>query len=142
MKKAYKELLQKDLLARLSCGVICYTERVEFDELAGCNTIVKSDEAITSYYCGRLYGDMYDYEIENVKPYLRHPSSMTTEERETLRHLKGFNSYDLDKSFFLGESDVFDYLNSIHVAYRTLNGKDMFELGLAIKVTKENNPYK
>lgn len=38
--------------------------------------------------------------------------------------------------------EIIDWLNAHHFAYRTINGKDMFELGLAIEVTENNNPYK
>ena len=73
--------------------------------------------------------------IENVirKPYLRPLSSMTEEEKKRCDDI-------LTKMYYHEKStlgDISDYLNSIHVDYRGLIPK-----GLAIAVTKENNPYK
>lgn len=33
--------------------------------------------------------------------------------------------------------ELYDFYNKNHIAYRTLDGKDMFELGLAVKASKE-----
>lgn len=62
----------------------------------------------------------------NCRLYLRPMSSMTEEEKED------FRKFQLDYS-----NITFDWLNAHHFDYRGL-----IEKGLAIKVTKENNPYK
>ena len=41
----------------------------------------------------------------------------------------------------IGSANLIDWLNKKMFAYRTIDDKDMFELGLAIKVTEYNNPY-
>lgn len=60
-------------------------------------------------------------------PLLRPMSSMTVEEKEALTILKGIKL----------EYYIVDWLNANHFDYRGLIPK-----GLAITVTKDNNPYK
>lgn len=68
--------------------------------------------------------------MEMVRPYLRPMSSMTVDEEYKCRIERG-------KDLSGGVGNESDYLNSIHVDYRGLIDK-----GLAIAVTKDNNPYK
>lgn len=69
--------------------------------------------------------------IKNIKPFLRPLSSMTEKEKLMYEGLMiGTNN---NVSYML---DVIDWLNSHHFDYRGL-----IEKGLAIEVTKENNPY-
>lgn len=69
--------------------------------------------------------------LEYVRPYLRPMSSMTEEEVKEYKHLVAFSgSPD-------GAANFIDWLNAHHFDYRGLIPK-----GLAIEVTKENNPYK
>ena len=70
--------------------------------------------------------------IANIKLYLRPLSSMTDEEKEVYRTF--FNYDGIDEYCF---KDYIDWLNESHFDYRCLISK-----GLAIEVTKENNPYK
>ena len=65
------------------------------------------------------------------KPYLRSMSSMTDEEKLMY---EGLMIGTDNVSYIL---DVIDWLNKNHFDYRGL-----IEKGLAVKVTKENNPYK
>ena len=113
-----KKLLLKDISARLLYGVV----------IEGLKGPVK----LSDYYSGiditkaRLY-----------KPYLRPMSSMTEDEQrmldsmcngvEMVSRLSGLKMFD----------KAFDWLNENHFDYRGL-----IEKGLAIEVTKENNPYK
>lgn len=69
-----------------------------------------------------IYTIDYHPHLRNCKPYLRPISSMT--EKETIEHE--------DLVAWHKEWEVTDWLNAHHFAYRTLNGKDMFELGIAI----------
>lgn len=89
----------------------------------------------------------------NIKPYLRPLSSMTEEERKEISVLLNYEFYIDDDYALVAEDDrhrvrhdliqtYTDYFNKKMFAHRTLDGKDMFELGLAIEVTEENNPYK
>ena len=67
-------------------------------------------------------------------------SSMTEEERKeyyTFQYkftLQAYDCQELNKETFL---EYLDWLNKNHFDYRGL-----IEKGLAIEVTKENNPYK
>lgn len=71
--------------------------------------------------------DAYPYTIDDFKPYLRSMSSMTGEEKKEYKHLVAFSgSSD-------GAANFVDWLNKKMFAYHTIDGKDMFELGLALE---------
>ena len=139
MTQEEKELLLRDLEARLSYGVKCTTKST----WNGIYTIV-------GYKDNRFFLDcpIYDkgddeWMIESIVPYLRPMDSMTKEEKkeyESLCILIPVN-YDSDLSkydYYTTDSiDSFDWLNAHHFDYRGLIPK-----GLAIAVTEENNPYK
>ena len=125
MTQKEKELLLKDLCARLPYGFIIhrYSDNVDIK----INTI---DD----------FSHFLEYsEGEDFKPYLRPMSSMTEEEKEELSHLlpkdwsveidKLNNFYfDISPSIFM-EIDVFlniiDWLNAHHFDFRGLIGKDL-----------------
>ena len=122
-----KELLLKDLCARLPYGVICNDNRhgsgrVTYIDIIPDDIEQKNSKVVVYYFdfdeCG---------ELKNCKPYLRPMSSMTEEERQ---------EYGL---VLCGELSInqYDWLNAHHFDYRGL-----IEKGLAIKVTENNNPYK
>ena len=125
MTQEDKELLLKDLCARLPYGVkVC----------ARYNTGNRYTTEITAMSFDKDYiqirqNDLHPYtgsSIEDIRPYLCPMSSMTEEESEeffgiTITHNRG--------------EDV-DWLNAHHFDYRGL-----IEKGLAIEVTEENNPY-
>ena len=117
MTQEEKQLLLKDLCARLSYGVKI------IDEPAHC--------------LGELFlistTDMVEYETEtdtgmqtiyNIKPYLRPMSSMTEEEKEEYD-----KTFDWDYSI---QGTPFDWLNAHHFDYRNL-----IEKGLALEATKD-----
>ena len=156
MTQEDKELLLRDLCARLPYGVIVDYKENEFES---------PHWKITTIYSETMDGWIgYDkrvgagsesgsrpFKIGEVKPYLRPMSSMTEEEREELN----INGFFLDKSTISNIShvnnnkEVYSYVdydsliflqeffNSHHLDYRGL-----IEKGLAIEVTEENNPYK
>lgn len=146
-----KLLLTKDLCARLSHKVKCYVP-VE-------NCTMELTGKRLNYFCFHkdAWGDDYSHEREIVldplndvsnnyivKPYLRPLSSMTEEEKKKYKKfciakfIKAGPGYTYDGWWeYYDTIASFDYLNSIHVDYRGL-----IEKNLAIKVTKENNPYK
>lgn len=143
MTKENKELLLNDLIARLPysvkihCGGVIlgylhhhYEKPVEEKDLYEIAKV--SDEPV-------CYAINSRYDITEVKPYLRPMSDMTPEENakyyDTQYHF--INDYDDHTEYSYDTLATYDYLNSIHVDYRGLINK-----GLAIKVTKENNPYK
>lgn len=105
MTSEEKQLLLKDLSARLPYGVKVDVSRVEeWKELT-----------LTPFILANYYDD-----IEKVKPYLRPMSSMTKEER------KYYNSQSI--LIADGECDVYeemDWLNAHHFDYRGLIEKSL-----------------
>ena len=128
MKKEDKELLLKDLCASLPYRVKCQFE----------DTVRIIDGESSPFYDYILSARHLDLFINNkdfyVKPYLRPMSSMTYEEK--IEYLNTCGN-EMDNPLSSPRYSGIDYLNSIHVDYRGL-----IEKGLAIAVTKENNPYK
>ena len=141
-----KELLLKDLCARLPYNVIC---QVEFKENGKYNSKVMflsgifTDEAYFTTKGGSIYSNEY-------KPYLFPISSMTEEEFTKLKEYSGLKYDQLDLvsfqngtykmlNFSLSEvpsgavSRVFDWLNKYHFDYR-----DLIQMGLAIDATNLN----
>lgn len=104
-----KELLLKDICARLPYGVVC--------DIYNATCTIK--ERLVFSGLARFIDDTIC-----LRPYLRPMSSMTNEERKYFQTL----------AF---PYDFVDALNKHHFDYRGLIDK-----GLAIAVTKENNPYK
>ena len=116
-----KELLLKDLCARLPYNVIC---QVEFKENGKYNSKVMllsgifTDEAYFTTKGGSIYSNEY-------KPYLFPMSSMTEEEKLMYEGLMiGTDNI----SYML---DVIDWLNAHHFDYRGL-----IEKGLALDATE------
>ena len=120
MTQENKELLLKDLCARLPYGVKVYAENVDLNGTIG-------GLSLNSVFLLELH-DWWD--IEFIKPYLRPMSSMTEEE---IKEYQAFFNYDGVEY----PEEYIDWLNAHHFDYRGL-----IEKGLAIEVTKENNPYK
>ena len=124
-----KELLIRDLCARLPYGVIIY---LKYDE----NTYVTREMGL-----GSLHDIMFD--SAEGKPYLRPMSSMTEEEKEeyegTFDSVYDVNDYGEDADSWHEEFSIhsLDWLNRHHFDFRNLIDKN-----LAIAVTEENNPYK
>jgi len=120
------QLLLKDLCARLTYGIICQVD----DGAAGLNDGKLVEIDIPKEFA-RFDADYYwDAYIDDVKPYLRPMSSMTEEEIKEYKHLIAFSGSPN------GAANLVDWLNAHHFDYRGLIKK-----GLAIEVTKENNPY-
>ena len=130
MTQEEKQLLLKDLCARLPYGVRChYADKEEHTDM-------------------RLHrGNFHDIAIECVRPYLRPMSSITEEESKTIANIsnkgKGFEE---DEDGWIrcdsihtkwgvwpdGCAKLLDYLNSIHVDYRGL-----IEKGLALEAPED-----
>ena len=120
-----KELLLKDLCARLPYNVIC---QVEFKESGKYNSKVMllsgifTDEAYFTTKGGSIYSNEY-------KPYLFPLSSMTEEQRQEYQYIT--ERWMHDSSYSIGDS--IDWLNKNHFDYRGL-----IEKGLAIDATGLN----
>lgn len=120
-----KELLLKDLSARLPYGVLCDIglkyplplQRIFVDRLDG---------ILLDFYED---GDNYQVYLSEVKPYLRPLSSMTDEEKEEYHKLCD-NCYDI----YFNSVESIDWLNKHHFDYRGLIDK-----GLAIKATEKDS---
>lgn len=143
IKEEFELLLLKDLCARAPYGVKIHLETPKYGELIGTLDAVYPTE-------GRVIVDNLDkaiapinvrcggFKIEEskVKPYLRPMSSMTEEEKVEYCNLQDrflcSSQYPVTDAY-----ELFDWLNAHHFDYRGL-----IEKGLAIAVTKKNNPYK
>ena len=148
-----KELLLKDLNARLPYGVKIELTWWVMGEGTYINTTLEPD------HIEQLLNDE-DGDTE-IKPYLRPMSSMTEEEAKELSILcditgvlsikitdeyidfevdDGFSSIETKIIWYndiISSIEIFDWFNKNHFDYRGL-----IPMGLAIAVTKENNPYK
>lgn len=125
MTQEDKELLLKDLCARLPYNVIC---QVEFKENGNYNSKVMllsgifTDEAYFTTKGGSIYSNEY-------KPYLFPLSSMTEEQKQEYQHITERWMYD--SSYSIGDS--IDWLNKNHFDYRGL-----IQMNLAIDATGLN----
>ena len=145
MTQEDKELLFKDLCARLPYNVKCYNSKYRSD-------LAEEIICITVNYnhpCVQL--GTYLYKLEQVKPYLFPLSSMTEEQEKEIQEIIGnpdyaciirktdglelwLNFIDTDPTIWLDAIfEVQDYLNKNHFDYRGL-----IEKGLAIDVTGLN----
>lgn len=136
MRKEDKELLVKDLCARLPYGVMV---SVQYKDGDGWKT---EDRRILGVYeDGQVYLDCVHTTVDCIKPYLRPMSSMSEEEYKEFKACHCL--YDLHPDFqpmmctIMNERNMFDWLDKNYFDYHGLISK-----GLAIEVTKENNPYK
>jgi len=158
MTQQDKELLLRDLSARLPYGVMVSVQGGEFDSYKYPYQLTAVSKFGLDSFC-KVYHPIYTPfgvvpNVEDIKPYLRPMSSMTEEEFEKLKEYSGLVYDQLDLAsfqdgaykcldFYLNEVPadvvilVFDWLNAHHFDYRGL-----IERGLAIKVTESNNPYK
>ena len=149
MNQEDKELLLKDLSARLSYGVKVETggigKTVESITIKPdyIEIVIKGTYAFSHFIYKNTEEWDKDNDLSRCKPYLRPMESMTEEEHTDffnyhynigLEEIKKSGNYL--KAAYLSDSAKFDWLNKHHFDYRYL-----IEKGLAIAVTKENNPY-
>lgn len=130
MKQEDKDLLLKDLCARLPYGVMCY----DYGEAFPLISVDSDGEEICL-----LDEVIHVPSIDETKPYLRPMSSMTEEEMLEINALPTGKDNDFPNCsdfVWTPNPDMFDWLNAHHFDYRGL-----IEKGLAIEVTEENNPY-
>ena len=130
MTKEEKDLLLKDLCARLPYGVKCL---VNFDD--GTKDIMTLKTGLPNSF------GKWDFYNENCsgcsnifKPYLRPISSMTEEEREEFRKTGGVMSYSPQHDTWAISAfapEAYDWLNKNKFDYRGL-----IEKGLALEATE------
>lgn len=139
METKLKELLFKDLCARLPYGVKCYksTFKTDLPEKVVC--VINN----SNHYCVQL--GIYKYKLEHIKPYLLPLSSMTEEQSMELFKLFGISLVDSIGSdyikinectgitFFLNKGfdvethldKLLDWLNKNHFDWRGLIEKSL-----------------
>ena len=127
MTSKEKDLLRKDLLARLFYGVHCIVYKTNGDIREEDDTIryIELDNVIT-----HKSKDDECFMLYQIKPYLRPMSDMTEEERNEYFSLKMQECErvalaDIDRPEAL--SIILDWLNAHHFDYRGL-----IEMGLAL----------
>ena len=156
MTQEEKELLLKDLSARLPYGVIVDYKEDEYDfhhwkistlhapAYSQSGSLINTDSDGWIEYneykgCGMSSGSR-PLHLEVTLPFLRSMSSMTEEEEKEFNNQRyKAKPYSDGKSYNVHEVTGLniDWLNKNMFDYRGL-----IPLGLAIEVTKENNPYK
>ena len=125
MTQEDKELLFKELCARLPYNVICQVEFRESGKYQSKSMFLSgvfTDEAYFTTESGSIYSNEY-------KPYLFPLSSMTEEQKNEYQYITERWMYDSLYSI----SDSTDWLNKNHFDYRGL-----IEKGLAIDATGLN----
>lgn len=120
MTQEQKELLIKDLCARLDTNLVCSIYRID-DYGVGYR-----DEILSGYCKGDIWNEFYfgddcGIAIDNVskiKPYLIPLSKMTDEQKR--------EEYEICKEYIIGyESDLIDFYNRNHIDYRGLIAQDL-----------------
>ena len=134
-----KQLLLKDLSARLPYGVICHGVTKDTDEDG--NYI---DEEVTNTLCELhsykacygLVGLMNECDIESIKPYLRPMYSMTEEEKKEFQACHCVYGWHPDfqptMCNLANECNMFDWLIAHHFDFRGLISK-----GLALEAPED-----
>lgn len=121
-----KELLLKDLCARLPHGVKVILQMYDGTSMVADLTAIEKDGLI-----GLDIPADVAWNLEDIKPYLRPMSSMTEEEKA-----EEPGGTSLDGFMYTHEAEEYiDWLNAHHFDYRNLIGK-----GLAIEAP--NDMYK
>lgn len=127
MTQEEKNILLKDLCARVNCKVMCSIYRID-DYNVGWR-----DEILTGYFNNGIVYEFYFGEtpisiddISKVKPYLRPLSSMTDEEKNELLQLMGRGT-DIERvDFYI--SHYFDYRCLIPMGLALEAPKDMYKI--------------
>ena len=132
MTQEDKQLLLKDLCARLPYGVICHTEEGD-GYLSSINqTIFGIEYGININPLKRDYFNDSETEEQAIKPYLRPMSSMTDGEETLFRcELPAIAKTDAQLVAMRMELFLKGHLDFNH----------LIEKGLALEITENNNPY-
>ena len=131
-----KQLLLKDLCARLPYGVIVRVHDIEHNDFDSYVDNI-SNTCVETHPIDELTIPYVFYKLQDIKPYLRPMSSMTEEEENEYRNIDNRSYYCPIDCAHIPASKRIDWFNANHFDYRGL-----IEKGLAIEVTPDNNPYK
>ena len=131
MTQNEKDLLLKDLCARLPYGVVIQEKCVEHDKTflpnkevdRLVNIDIHANSLMTN--CGSLYY------LDEVKPYLFPMSSMNKEQKKEYAHILAYTS-SVEMIQITGES-TYDWLNK-----NMLDWRGLIPMGLAIDATNLN----
>ena len=118
MTKEEKQILLKDLSARLPYGVIVHNEEGYDGHLNSINQTIFGIELGVNITAIRRA----DFQLDTCKPYLRPMSNMTDEEEEE------YSSINCYEGLFPRNEAALDYVLSNHFDYRGL-----IEKGLALE---------
>ena len=144
MKPEDKEILLKDLCARLNTNLVCSIYRIDDQGIGYRNEILYgycNIDRWNEFYFGEDCGISID-DVSKIKPYLFPLSSMTEEQKKYISNKWGINEefdFEIDPNwgeYFveLGYTVEFiNWLNKNHFDYRGL-----IEKGLAIDATNLN----
>ena len=132
MTQEEKDLLLKDLCARLPYGVICHYDVIvpmvgkvkSYDKLRAISEF--DNKPCFQFGCNK---DIFDF--ENIKPYLFPLSSMTEEQRQELESLMEVTTVPVWGEILSPTPEYYDWLNKNHFDYRSL-----IEKGLANDATE------
>lgn len=147
MTQEDKELLLQDLCARLPFEIYA---NLPNHHLVSHKYIIYDINIRNGWTTGILDCagriQIYSAKVEDIKPYLRPLSSITEDEKIELKQIS--NDY-LDEwenaktSLERWKLDAKEsYLRFVFYNSHHLDWNDLISKGLAIEVTKENNPYK
>ena len=118
MTKEEKQILFKDLLPRQLYGVKAHYQYYDF--VGGSERLIKEGdgviESIDISLGNPVYIDGHHVELENIKPYLRPMSSMTSNEKAWYDRLRGST---------IACAALVDWLNANHFDYRGLIEKEL-----------------
>lgn len=137
MTQEHKKLLLKDLCARLPYGIKFLRESWNYEWDQELSVIEVLEDIDKDGYINKAKV----YNVEDIKPYLFPLSSMTEEQKKEYRKVceldtEILSKHPMDETPFPALYNSQDWLNKNHFDYRGL-----IPMGLAIAVTKENNPY-
>jgi len=131
MTREEKQLLLKDISARLPYGVICHTEKGNGYLCSINQTIFGTEYGININPLKRDYFNDSETDEQVIKPYLRPMSSMTEDEKleikSYLRSIEGQLIGDNGRHIW-----YFDYLKEHHFDFRKL-----IEKGLALEAPED-----
>ena len=146
MTQEDKELLLKDLCARLPYGVkvnISACANDDYDNyIPSVNDATLNSINLNTERC-KFREFWWDKFIVDVRPYLRSMSSMTEEEKQEMSDGSSlaFESALNGISGYCPETMAYSTFNVDFCLTHHLDFRGLIEKGLAIEVTEENNPY-
>lgn len=128
MTQEEKQLLFKDLCARLSCGVKILDIPAN---VVGDLFLVSTTDTVEYEPADETNDDTGYQTLYNIKPYLRPMSSMTEEENLKLEDME-FEMAHLKFTTYTHECMILDYLYSRHLDVRGL-----IPMGLALEAPED-----